>query len=72
MVLLFMLLVVQMITWMAMMSSRDRPRKGARGALRTYRGGPDKGHWGDPAYRGGPEEGHRPTGPHIAADVTWE
>jgi hypothetical protein len=28
-----------MITWMAMVSSRDRTREGARGAQRTYRGG---------------------------------
>ena len=27
-----------MITWMAMVSSRDRPREGARGAQRTHRG----------------------------------
>ena len=27
-----------MITWMTMVSSRDRPREGARGAQRTYRG----------------------------------
>ena len=35
-----------MITWMAMASSRDRPREGARGAQRTYRGGPEKGRRG--------------------------
>ena len=28
-----------MTTWIAMVSSRDRPREGARGAQRTYRGG---------------------------------
>jgi hypothetical protein len=27
-----------MITWMAVVGSRDRPREGARGAQRTYRG----------------------------------
>ena len=52
-----------MITWMAMVSTRDRPREGAQGAQITYRGDPEKG------YRGGPgpawvrvqrpEEGHR-------------
>ena len=35
-----------MITWMAMVSSRDRSREGARGAQRTYKGG------GHGAYRG--------------------
>ena len=39
-----------MITWMAMVSSRDRPREGARGAQRTYRGGPEEGCRGDPAF----------------------
>ena len=42
-----------MITWMAMVSSRDRPREGARGAQRTYRGGPEKGYRGEPALQGG-------------------
>ena len=37
---------VWMITWMAMVSSQDRPREGARGAQGTCRG--------DPAYRGDP------------------
>ena len=39
-----------MITWMAMVSSRDRTREGARGAQRTYRGGSRGGHG---VYRGG-------------------
>ena len=37
---------VWMITWMAMVSSRDRPREGAWGAQRTKRGGAEG------AYRG--------------------
>jgi len=58
---------VWMITWMAVVSGRDRPRKGARGAQGTYRGGsrgrlqggpglqgPEEGHRGDPALQGGP------------------
>jgi len=40
---------VWMITWMAMVSSRDRPREGARGAQRTYRGGAEGDYRGDPA-----------------------
>ena len=43
---------VWMATWIAMVSSRDRPREGARGAQGTYRGGPEDGYRGDPAYRG--------------------
>ena len=42
-----------MITWMAMVSSWDRPREGARGAQRTYRGGPEKGYRGNRPYREG-------------------
>ena len=38
-----------MITWMAVVNSRDRPREGARGAQRTYRGGPEGAYRGDPA-----------------------
>jgi len=41
-----------MITWMAMVSSRDRPREGARGAQRTYRGGVEGDYRGDPATWG--------------------
>ena len=43
---------VRMITWADMVSSRDQPLEGARGAQGTYRGGPEEGHRGDPAYRG--------------------
>ena len=38
-----------MITLMAMVSSQDRPREGAWGAQRTYRGGGQES-----AYRGDP------------------
>ena len=36
-----------MITWVAMLGSRDRPREGARGAQGTYRGDPEEGFRGD-------------------------
>ena len=36
-----------MITWIAMVGSRDRPREGARGAQGTYRGDPEEGFRGD-------------------------
>ena len=70
---------------MAMVGSRDRPREGARGAQRTYRGGPEKGYRGEPALQGGGtalQGGHGSTGVVsrlmlqgrqaflIAADVT--
>ena len=32
-----------MVTWAAMVNSRDRHREGARGAQRTYRGGVPEG-----------------------------
>ena len=41
-----------MIIWMAMVSSRDRPREGARGAQRTYRGGAEGDYRRDPAKWG--------------------
>jgi len=48
-----------MITWMAMVGSRDQPREGARGAQRTYRGGSRERLQGGTGLQGGPEEGHR-------------
>ena len=46
--------LVWMITWVAMVSIRDRPREGARGAQRTHRRGPEGGYRGKPAFRGEP------------------
>ena len=40
---------VWMITWMAIVGSRDRPREGARSAQETYRGGPEGAYREDPA-----------------------
>ena len=54
-----------MITWMAMVSSWDRPREEARGAQRIYRGDPEDD------CMGGPEEGYKGDPAFLAAvDVT--
>ena len=45
-------MLLWMITWVAMVSSRDRPWEGARGAKGTYRGDPEAAYRGDPAKWG--------------------